>query len=138
MGGHTRVYRNDPQFERFRSHPIPTPQMAIVADEGKKGGRATLAGITDEVPRRGLRPLLPPTTLFPWNERTRLEEMKAAKQRERTRRGHPGGLEPRVVAVEHRPTPDSGARLRRIAAILLQHANRAASGVGESERREGL
>lgn len=64
--------------------------------------------------------------------------MKAAKQRERTRRGHSGGPEPRVVAFKHRPTPDADTRLRRIAAILLQHANRAASRVGERERREGL
>ncbi|MDE0603743.1 MAG: hypothetical protein OXI18_05000 [bacterium] len=60
--------------------------------------------------------------------------MKAAKQRECKRRGHPGGPELRVVAVEHRPTPDARARLRRIAAILLQHASRAASQVGERER----
>ena len=64
--------------------------------------------------------------------------MKAAKQRERTRRGHPGGPEPRVVAVHHRPTPDAEARLHRIGAILLHHANRAASRVGESERSEVL
>lgn len=50
--------------------------------------------------------------------------MKAAKQRERTRRGHRGGPEPRVVAIQHRPAPDAEARLRRIATILLEHATR--------------
>ena len=48
--------------------------------------------------------------------------MKAAKQRERTKRRHPGGPEPRVVAIEYQPAPDAEARLRRIAAILLEHA----------------
>ena len=62
--------------------------------------------------------------------------MKAAKQRKRTRRGHPGGPEPHVVAIQHRPTPDADARLRRIAAILLEHATRSAFQAGEGERTE--
>ncbi len=62
--------------------------------------------------------------------------MKAAKRRERTRRGHTGGPEPRVVAIEFRPAPDAEARLRRIAAILLEHATRAASQAGDGERPE--
>ncbi len=61
--------------------------------------------------------------------------MKSAKRRERTRSSHPGGPEPRVVAVEYRPTPDAEARLRRIAAILLEHATRA-SQAGDGERPE--
>ncbi len=60
--------------------------------------------------------------------------MRAPKQRERTRRGHDSGPEPRVVAIEYRPVPDGEARLRRIAAILLEHATRA---VAEEERAEG-
>ena len=62
--------------------------------------------------------------------------MRSAKQRKRTRRGHTGGPEPRVVAVEYRPVPDAEARLRRIAEILLDHAARAASPAGGGERRE--
>ena len=54
----------------------------------------------------------------------------------RNGRGHPGGPEPRVVAVEYRPTPDAEARLRRIAAILLDHATRAASQADDGERPE--
>ena len=63
--------------------------------------------------------------------------MESAKQRERTRRGHhPGGPEPRVVAVEYRPVPDAERRLRRLAAILLDHATRAASQADDGERTE--
>ncbi|MXW34927.1 MAG: hypothetical protein F4Z60_04920 [Chloroflexi bacterium] len=62
--------------------------------------------------------------------------MRATKRERRTRRGHPGGPEPRVVAVEYRPTPDAEARLRRIAAILLEHTTRAASAAGDGERPE--
>ena len=63
--------------------------------------------------------------------------MESAKQRERTRRGHhPGGPEPRVVAVEYRPAPDAEARLRRIAAILLDHATRVGSQADDGERPE--
>ena len=63
--------------------------------------------------------------------------MESAEQRERTTRGHPGGPEPRVVAIEYRPAPDAEARLRRIATILLDHATRATPGDGESEEGEG-
>ena len=62
--------------------------------------------------------------------------MRSAKQRERTRRGHHGGPEPRIVAIEYRPAPDAEARLRRIAAILLEHATRAASRAGDGEHPE--
>ena len=62
--------------------------------------------------------------------------MRAAKQRERTRRGHHGGPEPRVVAIEYRPVPDAEARLRRIVAILLDHATRARSQADDGERPE--
>ena len=54
-------------------------------------------------------------------------EMEAAKQPKRARRGHHGGPEPRVVAIEYRPAPDAEARLRRIAAILIDHATREGS-----------
>ena len=50
--------------------------------------------------------------------------MEATKQPKRDGRGHRGGPEPRVVAIEVRPAPDAEARLRRIAAILLDHATR--------------
>ena len=63
--------------------------------------------------------------------------MGSTEQRERTRRGHPGGPEPRVVAIEYRPAPDAEARLRRIAAILLDHATRATMADGEGEECEG-
>ena len=62
--------------------------------------------------------------------------MEAAKQSKRARRPHHGGPEPRVVAIELRPAPDAEARLRRIAAILLDHATRAASQAAEEERAE--
>ena len=39
--------------------------------------------------------------------------MRATKRQRRTERGHQGGPEPRVVAVEYRPVPDAEARLRR-------------------------
>ena len=52
--------------------------------------------------------------------------MEAAKQPGRTGRGHTSGPQPRVVAIKVRPAPDAEARLRRIAAILLDHAMRAA------------
>ncbi|MDE2662397.1 MAG: hypothetical protein OXI39_05265 [Gemmatimonadota bacterium] len=59
--------------------------------------------------------------------------MQAKKQQRRTRRGHPGGPEPRVVRIQYRPAPDAEARLRRIAAILLDHATRAASERAEKD-----
>ena len=62
--------------------------------------------------------------------------MKSAKQRERARCGHTSGPDPRVVAVEFRPTHDAEARLRRVAAILLEHATRASSQAGDGERPE--
>jgi len=62
--------------------------------------------------------------------------MRATERQRRTRRGHPGGPEPRVVAIEYRPVPDGEARLRRIAAILLDHATRAALQAGDGERPE--
>ena len=60
--------------------------------------------------------------------------MRATKRERRTGRGHEGGPEPRVVRIEYRPVPDAEARLRRIAAILLDHATRAASEAVEEER----
>ena len=62
--------------------------------------------------------------------------MEAAKQPKRTRRGHHGGPEPRVVAIEFRPAPDAEARLRRIAAILLNHATRNDSQADGEDREE--
>ena len=62
--------------------------------------------------------------------------MRGTRRQRRTRRGHPGGPEPRVVAVEYQSTPDAEARLRRIAAILLEHATRASSQAGDGERPE--
>ena len=62
--------------------------------------------------------------------------MRAKKQQRRTRRGHNRGPEPRVVAIEFRPAPDAEARLRRIAAILLDHATRTAAQEAEEERAE--
>ena len=51
--------------------------------------------------------------------------MEATRQPKRSGRGNRGGPEPRVVAIQVRPAPDAEARLRRIAAILLDHATRA-------------
>ena len=60
--------------------------------------------------------------------------MRATKRQRRTERGHQGGPDPRVVAIEYRPAPDTEARLRRIAAILLEHATRARSRASDGER----
>ena len=62
--------------------------------------------------------------------------MRAAKQQVRNGRGHTGGPEPRVVAIEYRPAPDAEARLRRIVAILLDHATRAAPPDGDGDGSE--
>ncbi len=62
--------------------------------------------------------------------------MESAKRRERTKPGHRGGPEPRVVAVEYRPVPDGERRLRRLAAILLDHTTRAVSQADDGERPE--
>jgi len=62
--------------------------------------------------------------------------MRTTKQQVRNGRGQNSGPEPRVVAVEYRPVPDAERRLRRLAAILLDHATRAASQAGEGERPE--
>ena len=62
--------------------------------------------------------------------------MEAEKQPGRTGRGHTSGPQPRVVAIKVRPAPDAEARLRRIAAILLHHATRAASRDGDSDSRK--
>ena len=63
--------------------------------------------------------------------------METTRQPKRARRGHRGGPEPRVVAIEVRPAPDAEARLRRLAAILLDHATRAPSTDGDGDAREG-
>ena len=62
--------------------------------------------------------------------------MESAKRRERTRPGHRGGREPRVVRIEYRPVPDAQRRLRRLATILLDHATRAASQADDGEHPE--
>ena len=62
--------------------------------------------------------------------------MESAKQQGRNGRGHHGGPEPRVVAIEYRPVPDAERRLRRLAAILLGHATRAASEASDGDRPE--
>ena len=62
--------------------------------------------------------------------------MRSTKQHQRNGRSHNSGPEPRVVAIEYRPVPDGEARLRRIAAILLDHATRAASQADDRERPE--
>ena len=62
--------------------------------------------------------------------------MRPKKQQRRTRRGHNRGPEPRVVAIRYRPVPDAEARLRRLAAILLGHATRAASQAADEKRAE--
>ena len=62
--------------------------------------------------------------------------MESAKRRERSWPGHRGGPEPRVVRIEYRPVPDAERRLRRLAAILLDHATRAASQADDGERPE--
>ena len=62
--------------------------------------------------------------------------MRATERQRRTRRGHNSGPEPRVVAIEYRPVPDAERRLRRLAAILLDHATRATSTGDDGERPE--
>ncbi|MCY4390687.1 MAG: hypothetical protein OXE43_01380 [Chloroflexi bacterium] len=63
--------------------------------------------------------------------------MRSTKQQVRNRRGHNSGPEPRVVRIEYRPVPDGKARLRRLAAILLDHATRTDSQTGDAEAPEG-
>ena len=62
--------------------------------------------------------------------------MRAKQQQRRTKRGHESGPEPRVVAIEVRPAPDAEARLRRIAAILVDHATRNGSQAHGEDQRE--
>ena len=62
--------------------------------------------------------------------------MESAKRRERTWPGHRGGPEPRVVRIEYRPVPDAERRLRRLAAILLDHATRTDSQKGDIDAPE--
>ena len=59
-----------------------------------------------------------------------METSGQLKHSGRDRRAAP---EPRVVAIEYRPAPDAEARLRRIAAILLDHATRATPVDGDGE-----
>lgn len=63
--------------------------------------------------------------------------METGWQPKRSGRDPRGAPEPRVVAIEYRPAPDAEARLRRIAAILLEHATRAMLVDGEGEECEG-
>ena len=53
-----------------------------------------------------------------------MDEMETSGQSKRSGRDRRSGPEPRVVAIKYRPAPDAEARLRRIAAILLEHATR--------------
>ena len=62
--------------------------------------------------------------------------MEATKQPKRTPRGREAGPEPRVVAIEVRPAPDAEARLRRITAILVDHATRNGSQSDGEDQRE--
>ena len=62
--------------------------------------------------------------------------MESAKRRERTWPGHRGGPEPRVVAIEYRPAANAERRLRRVAAILLDHATRAAHEADDGEHSD--
>lgn len=60
-----------------------------------------------------------------------MDEMETGGQSKRSGRDRRGAPEPRVVAIKYRPAPDAKARLRRIAAILLEHATRAVPVEGE-------
>lgn len=62
--------------------------------------------------------------------------METGGQSKRSGHDRRGGPEPRVVAIKYRPAPDAEARLRRIAAILLEHATRAMPVEGEDEECE--
>ena len=118
------------------AHSIAVDSTHSGRRRGTRDGRAKADHCIDAVPFMGLRPALSPVTLCLWDGHTRSDEMESAKRRERTRPGHRGGREPRVVAIELRPTPDAEARLLRLAAILLDHATRAASQAGDGERPE--
>ena len=79
-----------------RGHPprhtrSPWPVPAAGGD-----GRAQAEHFIDEVPFMGLRPALQSLTLACGPGVRRSDEMESAKQRERTRRGHRGGREPRA------------------------------------------
>ena len=63
--------------------------------------------------------------------------MEAKQEPKRTKRGHRGGPEPRVVAIEVRPAPDAKQRLRRLAALLLDHATRTAQADGGGDALDG-
>ena len=60
--------------------------------------------------------------------------MEATEQSKRAPRGHRAGPEPRVVAIVVRPAPDAEQRLRRIAAILFDHATRNGSQADGEDR----
>ena len=62
-----------------------------------------------------------------------MDEMETGGQPKRSGRDRRGAPEPRVVAIKYRPAPDAEARLRRIAAILLDHATRATPVDGDGE-----
>ena len=66
-----------------------------------------------------------------------MDEMETGGQPKRSGRDRRGAPEPRVVAIKYRPAPDAEARLRRIAAILLDHATRAVPVDVEGEECEG-
>ncbi len=63
--------------------------------------------------------------------------METGGQSKRSGRRRRSGPEPHVVAIKVRPAPDAEARLRRIAAILLEHATRVAPQTGDGEGQEG-
>ena len=63
--------------------------------------------------------------------------METGGQPKRSERDRQSGPEPRVVRIEYRPAPDAERRLRRIAAILLDHATRAAAQTGDGDGQEG-
>ena len=65
------------------------------------------------------------------------DEMQATKRRRRTEGSHGAAPDPRVVRIEYRPVPDTEARLRRLAAILLKHATHVDPRPGDGENTEG-
>lgn len=63
--------------------------------------------------------------------------METGRQSKRSGRDRRGAPEPRVVVIEYRPVPDAEARLRRIATILLRHADRTDPPPGDGHEPEG-
>ena len=153
--GGDSVQRQEETRLAGRSAPPLSPSHRTAIETGARTRRPSppcLPGSLPGSPHRcsPLQGITAPLPLRPrWTRRSgrAASERRARRRPGRTRcRRRSGAGAPKAAtamprprascASKYRPVPDAAARLRRIAAILLDHATRACSQAGDGERPE--